>query len=145
MMKVYCDTSVLVAASISSHPHYAQSLLLLKRVRSGKLEAVISAHGIAEFYAVLTRAPLTPTVHPSEAWRLLTQNILPNFQVAALSAAQYTTVLREAAEKGWTGGLVYDALHLACAASTHCKRIYTFNLRHFHQLAPHLQDTICSP
>jgi predicted nucleic acid-binding protein len=144
-MKVYCDTSVLVAASISSHPHNAQSLALLKQVRGGKLEAVISAHGTAEFYAVLTRAPLTPPVYPSEAWRLLAENILPHFEMIALSAAQYRSVLRQAAEKGWTGGLVYDALHLACAASARCKRIYTFNLRHFLQLAPHLQNEICSP
>jgi len=144
-MKVYCDTSVIVAASVSSHPHYFQSLALLKQVRAGKLEAVISAHGTAEFFAVLTRAPLSPAVHPAEAWQLLAQNILPHFHVAALSAAQYTSVLRQAAEKGWTGGLVYDALHLAAATSNHCERIYTFNLRHFLQLAPQLQGSICSP
>ncbi len=144
-MKIYCDTSVLVAASVSAHPHHAQSLALLRQVRAGKVEGVISAHGTAEFYAVLTRAPLAPPVYPSEAWRLLTENILPHFQVAALTAAQYRAVLQEAGEKGWTGGLIYDALHLAAAARNHCKRIYTFNLRHFLQLAPQLQDTICSP
>jgi len=31
LMKVYCDTSVLVAASVSAHPHHAQSLALLSR------------------------------------------------------------------------------------------------------------------
>jgi len=144
-MKIYCDTSVLVAASISGHSHYAQSHALLQQVRAGKLEAVISAHGTAEFYAVLTRAPLTPAVYPSEAWRLLTENILPHFHIAALSAAQYESVLRQAAENGWSGGLVYDALHIAAATANHCKRIYTFNLRHFLQVAPHLQATICSP
>ncbi len=144
-MKVYCDTSVLVAASVSAHPHHAQSLALLKQVRAAKLEGVISAHGTAEFYAVLTRAPLIPPVYPSEAWRLLAENILPHFRVATLSAAEYKAVLRQAAEKGWTGGLVYDALHLAAATNSQCKRIYTFNLRHFLQLAPQLQDVICSP
>jgi predicted nucleic acid-binding protein len=144
-MKIYCDTSVLVASSVFIHPHYAQSLGLLKQVRAGKLEAVISAHGIAEFYAVLTRAPLTPPVYPSEAWRLLSENILPHFEVATLSAADYKSVLRQAAEEGWAGGLVYDALHLACAADTGCKRIYTFNLRHFLRLAPHLHKVIFSP
>jgi predicted nucleic acid-binding protein len=144
-VKVYCDTSVLVAASVSAHPHHAQSLALLKHIRARKLEGVISAHGVAEFYAVITRAPLTPPVYPSEAWRLLAENILPHFYLAALSAEQYTSVLREAAEKGWTGGLVYDALHLAAATSNRCQRIYTFNLRHFLQLAPQLGDVICSP
>jgi predicted nucleic acid-binding protein len=144
-MKVYCDTSVLIAASIAAHPHHPQALELLKKVRAGRFEAVISAHGAAEFYAVLTRAPLTPVVYPGEAWRLLAENILPHFHIAALSAAEYTSVLQQAAEKGWTGGLVYDALHLAAAIGSRCKRIYTFKLRHFLQLAPHLQDIICSP
>src|ERR1700675_2603633 len=116
-MKVYCDTSVLVAASVLAHPHHAQSMALLQQIRRGKLEAVISAHGTAEFYAVLTRAPLVPPVYPSEAWRLLKENILPHFHGAALSGEQYTSVLRQAAEKGWTGGLVYDSLHLAAATS----------------------------
>jgi predicted nucleic acid-binding protein len=70
-MKVYCDTSVLVAACVMGDPHHAQSIELLKQIRGGKLDAVITAHGTAEFYAALTRAPLTPPVHPSEAWRML--------------------------------------------------------------------------
>jgi predicted nucleic acid-binding protein len=144
-MKVYCDTSVLVAASVSAHPHHTQSLALFAQVRAGKLEGVVSTHGTAEFYAVVTRAPLIPPIYPSEAWRLLAENILPHFQVAELSAVQYRSVLRQAAEKGWTGGLVYDALHLAAATGNRCKRIYTFNLRHFLQIAPELQEIICSP
>jgi|SRR3984957_410322 predicted nucleic acid-binding protein len=144
-MKVYCDSSVLVAASISSHPHHAQASALFKQIQAERLEALISAHGIAEFHAVLTRMPVTPAIHPTEAWQLLAQNILPHFQLVSLTAAQYKSVLREAAEKAWTGGLVYDALHLAAAASNQCKRIYTFNLRHFLRIAPRLQDIICSP
>jgi predicted nucleic acid-binding protein len=144
-VKVYCDTSVLIAAVVSAHTHHTQALSLMQQIRARKLEAVISAHGTAEFYAVLTRAPLTPAVYPSEAWRLLAQNVLPYFHIAALDASQYSSVLKQAAENGWTGGLVYDALHLAAAVSNHCKRIYTFNLRHFLRLAPELQDAILSP
>jgi predicted nucleic acid-binding protein len=144
-MKVYCDTSVLVAASISNHPHRLQSLALLERARGGEVEGVISAHGIAEFYAVLTRAPLNPPVYPSEVWQILSRNILPSFKVVEVGATQYKTVLQRAAEKGWIGGLIYDALHLAAASSNHCKRIYTFNLRHFLKLAPELRDIILSP
>jgi predicted nucleic acid-binding protein len=144
-MKVYCDTSVLVAASIASHAHHPQAAGLLKQVRGRKLDAVTSAHGLAEFYAVLTRAPLTPPVYPSEAWRLLAENVLPHFQIAALDGNHYRAVWQQASEKGWTGGLIYDALHLAAAENARCKRIYTFNLRHFRQLAPQLQSLICSP
>jgi predicted nucleic acid-binding protein len=144
-VKIYCDTSVLVAASISAHSHHVPAVGLLKQIRNGKFEAFMSAHGTAEFYAVLTRAPLVPPVYPAEAWRLLTENILPHFQVMALSPTDYQSVLRQAAEKGWTGGLVYDALHVASAVGNKCRRIYTFNLRHFLQVAPDLRDIICSP
>lgn len=144
-MKIYCDTSMLVAASIASHPHHAPSVELLKLIRGKRHEGVISAHGTAEFYAVLTRAPLSPPIYPSEAWRLLDENILPHFNVATLSTAQYAAVLRQASQKGWTGGLVYDALHIAAAVNNQCKRIYTFHLRRFSQLAPDLGNVICSP
>jgi predicted nucleic acid-binding protein len=144
-MKIYCDTTVLVAASVSAHTHHAQSIALLAQIRSGKFDAVIGAHGTAELYAVLTRAPFTPAIHPTEAWRLLNQNILPHFQIIELSADQYTSVLKQASEKGWLGGMVYDALHLAAATSSNCKRIYTFNLRHFLGIAPHLREIIRSP
>lgn len=144
-MKVYCDSSVLIASAVSAHPHHIQAHSLLQQIQAGKLQAVVSAHGIAEFYAVLTRAPLSPAVYPSEAWRLLAENILPHFHIAGLSASQYTSVLKQAAQAGWAGGLVYDALHLAAATGNHCQRIYTFNLRHFLRIAPDLQDSIVSP
>jgi predicted nucleic acid-binding protein len=143
-MKVYCDTSVLVAASIAVHPPYVQSSALLEQIRTGKLDAVISTQGTAEIYAVLPRAPLTPPVFPNEALRIL-GSMLAYFHVASLSAAQYTSALRQAADNGLTGGRIYDALHLAAATSNHCERIYTFNLRHFLQLAPQLRNIICSP
>lgn len=144
-MKIYCDTSVLVAASVVSHPHHVQSTALLKQIRSGTMKACMSAHGTAEFYAVMTRAPLTPMIHPSEAWRILVRNILPYFQVVALTSDQYQSVLEGVSLTGWTGGIIYDALHLEAAKSSQCQRIYTHNIRHFQKLAPELQDKICSP
>jgi predicted nucleic acid-binding protein len=57
----------------------------------------------------------------------------------------YLATIRECADKGWTGGRVYDALHLHCAKKTFCDRIYTFNVRHFQQLAPDLADRITAP
>jgi predicted nucleic acid-binding protein len=53
--------------------------------------------------------------------------------------------MRTCAEEGWTGGVVYDALHLQCARKTACGRIYTFNLPDFQLLAPDLKDKICAP
>ena len=44
----------------------------------------MSQHSVAEVYAVLTSAPLKPRIHPSEALRILEDNLLPHFRIVAL-------------------------------------------------------------
>ncbi|HLJ30774.1 MAG TPA: PIN domain-containing protein [Candidatus Angelobacter sp.] len=144
-MKVYFDTSVLVAASVADHPNYAQATAALHAIHAEKLEGHTSAHGLAEFYSVLTRTPFTPPIYPSEAWQLLANNILPHFEILTLSEKEYTETIKSCARQGWTGGRIYDALHLRCAQKSGCTRIYTFNVRHFQQLAPELADLISAP
>lgn len=144
-MKIYFDTAVLVAASVADHPHYAESEATLRVVRARKIEGHVSAHGLAEFYSVLTRTPFTPPIYPNEAWQLVADNILPYFQVVPLSAQDYQDTIRSCAQRGWSGGRVYDALHIGCAKKASCARIYTLNVRHFQQLAPELKDQISAP
>jgi predicted nucleic acid-binding protein len=93
-VKAYVDTNVLVTASIQEHHHHVQAFDLLKKAKEGVLQGRIGAHGLAEFYSVLTRAPFTPRVHPAEAGRFLDDNILPYFELAPLSAEDYKVVLR---------------------------------------------------
>lgn len=144
-MTIYLDTNVLVAAVLGNHPHYSAAQAVLRQVHDRKAQGWISAHGAAEFYAVLTRLPLTPPVYPSEAWRILDREILPHFKLASLSAQEYRNTLRLCAASGWPGGRVYDALHIAAARKARCERIYTFNLRHFRELAGDLAGRICTP
>lgn len=144
-MKVYFDTAVLVASSVLDHPQHRPAAAALALVRDKKLHAYLSTHALAEFYAVLTRTPFIPRVSASEAWQLLTRNLLPHFEVMALSAKDYRDAIQGCATQGWTGGRVYDALHLQAARNAGCDRIYTFNVRHFQQLAPDLADRICTP
>jgi predicted nucleic acid-binding protein len=135
-VKVYLDTNVLVAASVQEHPHHLQSFDLVKAVKEGTFEGCISTHGLAEFYSVLTRAPLTPRVHPAEAGRFLDDNIVPHFELIALAAEDYKDVLRSCAKAGLIGGVVFDALHVHGARKAACDRIYTFNVKDFRSLAP---------
>jgi predicted nucleic acid-binding protein len=135
-VKAYLDTNVLVAASIQEHRHHVQAFDLVKRVKEGALQGCISTHGLAEFYSVLTRAPFTPRVHPSEAGRFLDDNVLPYFELTALSVNDYKAVLRSCSAAGLIGGMVFDALHLHSAQKAGCDRIYTFNVRDFRALAP---------
>ena len=144
-MKVYFDTTVLVAASVAGHPHFLDSTAALRSARTKKILAFVSAHGLAEFYAVLTRTPFSPPVYPSEAWQLLTQNILPYFEIVTLSGKEYQETIQRCVQQGWAGGRVYDALHIRSALKASCDRIYTLNVRHFQQLAPESPERVTAP
>jgi predicted nucleic acid-binding protein len=145
-VKVYLDTNVLVAAAVQEHQHHIQAFSLAKRIRDGAIEGFISTHGLAEFYSVLTRAPFTPRVHPAEAGRLIEDNILPYFNLIALSASDYKTVFRSCAASGLSGGMIFDALHLHSAQKAECDRVYTFDVKDFRILAPPgIVDRVVSP
>jgi len=144
-VKIYFDTNVLVAAALENHPHHVPAAAALSKVHNGEIQGCISAHSIAEFYAVMTRAPLIPPVYPNEAWQILERNIFPHFVITSLSGTAYRGIVRRCAETGCAGGRVYDALHLAAARQANCEQIYTFNLRHFCELAPELADRVRTP
>lgn len=145
-MKYYLDTNVLVAASVEDHPRHVPAFDLVKAVKKGTVQACISTHGLAEFYSVITRAPFTPRVHPSEAGRFLDENVLPYFELIPLSVNDYKTVLRSCTAAGLIGGIVYDRLHLHAAEKANCDRIYTFNIKDFRALAsPELAGKITAP
>ena len=103
-------------------------------------------HSIAEVYASLTRLPVQPRIHPLEAVRIVTDNILAHFEVVPIGKEDYMEALNTVGSGGWSGAKIYDALLLRCAARCTVERIYTFNLGDFKQLAPtSLQGMICAP
>lgn len=144
-MRVYLDTPLIVAASVKTHSHHYEAAATLRLVQKRALTGVISGHGLAEAYAVLTRTPFIPRLYPSDVWNALSVNVIPHFEIVSLSAEMYREAIKSCAESGWLGGRIYDALHLCCAKHSSCDRIYTFNVRHFRQLAPDLADCIGSP
>lgn len=145
-MNIFFDTSVLVAASLQHHTLHAQASSAVRQVIRKRNNGCISAHGLAETYSVLTRIPVTPRIHPSEALQIIQRNILPHFEVIALDANDYKAVIEEAASYGWSGGVVYDMLHISCAVKRSVDRIYTLNLSEFRRIAPKtLQDKIRNP
>jgi predicted nucleic acid-binding protein len=143
---IFFDTTVLVAASERSHPHYGQARPALLRVAIGQDKGFMGLHSIAELYATLTRLPVQPRIHPVEATRIVIDNILQHFEVIPIGKEDYMEALNTMAAGGWIGAKIYDVLLLRCAARCAVERIYTFNLRDFKQLAPAgLQDRICEP
>ena len=145
MVKVFFDTNVLVAASEQAHPHHAQAWPALLRVTAGKDQGFISVHSIAEMYAALTRLPVQPRIHPAEAARIVTDNILPHFETVSVGKKDYTESVKLVGDGGWGGAKIYDALLIGCAVRSGADRIYTFNLVDFRQIAPSLEEKICAP
>src|SRR6478672_5249163 len=108
-MKIFLDTSVLVASVLKQHEDHERAFALLERVQSGKDEGVISAHSLAEMYATLTKLPPPFRHSPEQALLSIEENILKHFKTSSLSGTDYATLLREASAARIQGGTVYDA------------------------------------
>lgn len=144
-MIVYFDTAVLVAVCVEGHPQHARAAAVLLGLTKNT-RAYVSGHGIGELYSVLTRAPFAPRIYPAEAWRLIEHNVLSRCEVVSLDAEEHKEVVRECAHQGWIGGRVYDAVHVRHAQKVDCDRLYTFDIRHFRELAPPaLAAKVCAP
>lgn len=144
-MKFFLDTSVLVAALVRGHPHHLRAFGVFRSVAGGEHEGYVSTHTLAEFYAVITRLPMKPAVHSSEAMVMVDRDILAHCRLIEPDARDYRITLAKAAESGWRGGSIYDALLLRCAAKADPDRIYTFNVADFVRLSPDLADRIRAP
>jgi predicted nucleic acid-binding protein len=144
-MRFFCDTSVFVAALMESHVQHAPALTVLRFVIEKRHQGFTAAHALAETYSVITRLPLSPRVPPGEAFRLMEENIFPHFTLLALAPDDYPRLVREVAAEAIAGGMIYDALILACAVKARADRIYTFNVAHFRRIAPQLHKKIMAP
>lgn len=145
-MRLYFDTSILVAALVEGHPHHGAAHGALESALKARHRIFFSAHGLTEVYSVLTRTPFVPPVYPLEAWQLLEQSILPHIALVWLNGKEYKEVVRECAQAGRVGGRIHDLIHLRCALKAGCDRIYTFDLRDFRALVPGgLADKVMAP
>ena len=144
-MKVFLDTNVLVAACVQEHEHHTRALPLVQAVHSGVHQGLVSGHGILEVYAILTRLPRSPRTTLAQADQLVQENIVKHFGIIALGPREYGALSSKLARGGIGGGQSYDALHLECAEKGGADQIFTFNVRHFAALAPHLSAQIVAP
>lgn len=135
-MRVFFDTSVLVAAIVEAHPRHPKSASWLKRARSGDFDFFTAAHCLAELYSILSALPARPRLSPADAWRLVHENVGASAHLVALSAADYSRTIQQASEKGLSGGVIYDAL-IACAAEkAGADRLLTLNPADFRRVWP---------
>lgn len=135
-MKLYFDTSVLIAALLQHHPQHAAAYRRLQLVKAKEAEGWITTHGIAELYSTLSALPLKPKLLPADAYRILQRSILPLFTLIPLTTEHYLYALQLTVESNLPSGAIFDALHLIGARHANCVALLTFNLRHFQTLAP---------
>jgi predicted nucleic acid-binding protein len=141
-MKEFFDTSVLVAAFRVAHVHHSASVQRLSRADPRR--SACGAHSLAEFYSVTTSLPVRPMVLPEQAMLFLA-DIRSRLSLITLTADEYFSAIQNIATNGIVGGRVYDALLLACAAKCQPETIYTWNVKHYRALAPHMSSRIQMP
>lgn len=76
---------------------------------------------------------------------LAVETFLLRLTPVTLTAEEYMETLRRAANFGRAGGIIYDALLLACARKVQAEQIYTWNVKHFQMVAPDLAHRIMTP
>lgn len=139
------DTSVLVAGMQALHAQHHRALPVLVKAQSGQLEAVVSAHSLAETYSVLTRMPLLLRISPARAWLAIEANVLSVMQVYALSSIEYRELLEHLAQTNLTGGITYDCVIAWVALKTQVDQIITLNPKDFRRVVPALSAQIIVP
>jgi predicted nucleic acid-binding protein len=141
-VKALLDTSVLVASVLESDRRHEASHKLVMQLASH--EASCAAHSLAEFYATLTGMNPPHRLRPEHAELILNQ-FKTNLDCITLTADEVFLAIQRTAALKLPGGIIYDALILACARKVHAERIYTWNPKHFKMAAPDLAERIMTP
>ena len=144
-MKILLDTSILVAAMVEAHPAHERGLIWFKRVTSGTDKGFVAAHSLAELYAILTTLPVHPSISPSDAQKLIKQNVAEKLEIVSLSSQDYIQVIEQLAAIGIVGGATYDALILRAAANAKIDLVVTLNEKDFRRVYPSLADKVVAP
>jgi predicted nucleic acid-binding protein len=141
-MRDFFDTSVLIAAFWHGHAQHAASLRLFAAARRER--SACAVHTLAEVYAAMSALPVKPMIPPEQAF-LFVEEVRKRLTLISLSESEYAATIQKASEQGLTGGRIYDALLLRCAAKCAAQHVYTLNLKHFQAIAPSLAHRIRTP
>jgi predicted nucleic acid-binding protein len=141
-LREFFDTSVLIAAFWGGHANHEASIQ--RFAKAEKKNAHCAGHTLAEVYATMTALPVKPLIPPEQAL-LFIEEVRKRLSVVALEPEEYYETIRRAADRGLTSDRIYDALLMSCAAKSNAEVIYTWNLKHFHSIAPELAPYIRTP
>lgn len=142
MIKDFIDTSVFIAAFWGDHADHASSLEIFARAE--KSATACAAHSLAEVYAVMTVLPVRPPLSADQVL-LFVEQIRDKVTIITLNEREYLKTIQDASESRVLGGRIYDALLLAAARKAEPKKVYTWNVTHFRDLAPNWSNRIRTP
>ncbi len=141
-MKVFFDTSVLVAAFHGDHEYHDRSLSAF--LKFSPREAAASVHSLAEVFATLTALPGKHRVGADQAM-LFIDTMRERLTLVTLSERDYHDALVAAASRGITGGAIYDALLARCALKIAAETLYTWNVRDYQRMGPDVASLVHTP
>ncbi|MBM3817993.1 MAG: type II toxin-antitoxin system VapC family toxin [Acidimicrobiia bacterium] len=131
-VRVFLDTSVLLAGLVDFGPQSAPAQSLLHAVAEKQLTDVHTAwHCCLELFSVSTRLPPEFRLAPTDAARLIDAEVFARMTVHDLPAGDRLPMLKAAAHDGTAGGRVYDAHIAEIARAAGASVIVTDNRRHF--------------
>lgn len=131
-MKVFLDTSVLLAGLVDFGPQSRPAHLILHAVAEERIASPATAwHCCLEFYSVATRLPPEFRLSPSDAHLLLVKEVMDRMDVYDLPAGERLSLLRTSLDDGTVGGRIYDVHIAEIARAAGAGVIVTDNRRHF--------------
>lgn len=139
---IFFDTSALIPAYIDGHVHSRPSQAAFDAVPPAS--RACSQHSLAEIFNTLTRPSFAYRATPSQAGDFLSF-LRGHAKIVELTTKDYFAVFDALVRLNLSGALIYDALLLQCARKVNAETIYTWNVRHFQQLAPDLATRIRTP
>lgn len=144
-MRVFFDTSVLVAAIFEGHKRHDQAFPWLRRAREKEFTFLVAAHTLAELYSTLSGLPVRPRISPEAARELVRENVESTAEIVSLLPEDYSLVLQRMADRGLSGGVIYDALLARAAEKAGAEKLLTLNESDFRRVWPEGTPILISP
>jgi predicted nucleic acid-binding protein len=131
-IRLFLDTSVLLAGLVDFGPQSAPAQETLHAVAEGKAGGAATAwHCCLELYSVATRLPPEFRLTAADAQMLIQEEVFGRMTVHDLPHGSRQTFLQALAQENITGGRVYDAHIAEVARGAGATVIVTDNRRHF--------------
>ena len=124
-MKALFDTNLLIAAAFLNHEWNTIAATQIERVFDKEIVSCLSAHTLAEFYAVATRYPSSPM--PAFIAQEFLEDTLQHFEIIELSAIDYKAVITRVSSLNLVSGAIFDALIAQAALKASADQLLTFN------------------